>query len=115
MVALSWKWFLRLAQRGKDPTQFPSAIASYAARAVRSGRGVCGQENGKDVLSPLAQRRHRFTVGKLPDHETLSDNPLCDALARQHPVAAARAPRFAAISRTGWACRRNATAGWRST
>ncbi len=32
-------------------------------------------------MSPLAQRRHRFTVGKLPDHETLSDNPLCYALA----------------------------------
>ncbi len=81
MVALSWKWFLRLAERGKDPSLFPSAIASYAARAVRSGRGICGQENGKDVLSPLAQRRHRFTVGKLPDHETLSASPLHDALA----------------------------------
>ncbi len=81
MVALSWKWFLRLAERGKDPAQFPSAIASYAARAVQSGRGICGQKKGKDVLSPLAQRRHHFTVGKLPDHETLSANLLCDALA----------------------------------
>ena len=33
------------------------------------------------MLSPLAQRRHRFTVGKLPDQETLSANPLRDALA----------------------------------
>ena len=38
-------------------------------------------EGRRTCLSPLAQRRHRFTVGKLPDQETLSANPLCDALA----------------------------------
>ncbi len=54
MVALSWKWFVRLADRGKDPTQFPSSVATYAARAVRSGRRLCGQEKANDVLSPLA-------------------------------------------------------------
>jgi hypothetical protein len=32
------------------------------------------------VLSPLAQTRHGFVVGKLPDFETLSDNPLMTAL-----------------------------------
>ena len=57
MVALAWKWHLRLAQRGKDATQFPTAIASFAARAVRSGRRLAGMERTKDVLSPLAQQR----------------------------------------------------------
>ncbi len=80
MVALSWKWCLRLAQRGKDILQFPSAIASYAARAVRSGRRMCGQEKAKDVLSPLAQRRRGFAVQSLPDFSTLSGNPLEEAL-----------------------------------
>ena len=75
-VALSWKWFVRLAGRGKDPSRFPCAIASFAARAVRSGRRVCGREKGKDVLSPPAQRRHGFSVGGLPERETLSANPL---------------------------------------
>ena len=37
-MALAWKWFVRLAEKGKDATQFPSTLASYAARAVRSGR-----------------------------------------------------------------------------
>jgi hypothetical protein len=60
MVALLWHWHLRLAQRGKDVTRFPSALASFAARAVRSGRRVYGQEKDKDVLSPLAQTRHRM-------------------------------------------------------
>ena len=38
MVALCWKWFVRLAERGRDATRFPSALATYAAKAVRSGR-----------------------------------------------------------------------------
>ena len=50
-VALAWKWFRRLAARGKDATQFASTLASYAARAVRSGRRVTQQLKAKDVLS----------------------------------------------------------------
>jgi hypothetical protein len=35
-------------------------------RHVRSGRRLCGQEKGKDVLSGLARRRHGFHVEALP-------------------------------------------------
>jgi hypothetical protein len=80
MVALAWRWHVRLAERGRDASRFPTALATYAARAVRSGRRVCGQERAKDVLSPQAQKRRGFYVGKLPDCETLSDNPLAEAL-----------------------------------
>jgi hypothetical protein len=80
MVALSWRWFVRLAQRGKDATQFPSVLATFAARAVRSGRRLCGKEKAKDVLSPEAQRRHGFVVTKLPDVSTLHGSPLDEAL-----------------------------------
>jgi hypothetical protein len=80
MIALAWKWFQRLAQKGEDGTCFPSALASFAARAVRCGRRLVGQENSKDVLSPLAQQRHHFAVGKLPDFSTRSDNPIAEAL-----------------------------------
>jgi hypothetical protein len=79
-VGLSWRWFVRLSERGKDGTQFPTAIATFAARAVNSGRRVCGQEKAKDVLSPRAQQRHGFAVEKLPDYSTLSNNPLQEAL-----------------------------------
>lgn len=79
-IALSWRWFVRLAERGKDASTFPSTLAGFACRASRSGRRLCGQEKSKDVLSPLAQRRRHFYVGKLPDCSTLSDNPLADAL-----------------------------------
>jgi hypothetical protein len=65
-VALAWRWFLRLVERGKDATQFVSALASFAARAVLSGRRLCGQLPARDVLSEVAQRRHGFTVQALP-------------------------------------------------
>jgi hypothetical protein len=80
-VGLSFRWWLRLKQRGKRPEEFVSAIAAFAARAARSGRRVCGHEKAKDILSPVAQRTKGFSVGRLPDFSTLSDNPLAEALA----------------------------------
>src|SRR5215471_13358720 len=53
MIGLTWRWHLRLAEKGRDATCFPTALASYAARAVRSGRRLCGQEKANEVLSPL--------------------------------------------------------------
>jgi hypothetical protein len=32
MIGLSWQWHLRLAEKGRDATLFPTALASYAAR-----------------------------------------------------------------------------------
>jgi hypothetical protein len=65
-LALSWAWYGRLVRRGKDVTKFVGALARYAARAVRSGRRLTGQEKANDVLSSLAQKRHGFTVASLP-------------------------------------------------
>jgi hypothetical protein len=80
MIALAWKWFVTLAERGKDATQFASALASFAARAVNSGRRLCGQERAADVLSPLAQQQIGFTVTSFPDGSSLSDNVFSEAL-----------------------------------
>jgi hypothetical protein len=80
MVALTWKWHLRLAERGKDSTRFPTALATFAARAVRSGRRLAGMERTKDVLSPLTQQRQGFAVGKLPDFSGLNGSALEEAL-----------------------------------
>jgi hypothetical protein len=64
-VALAWWWFVRLVRRGKNPEDFISILADFAARAVSSGRCLCGQEKVNEVLSPVAQRRHGFTVQRL--------------------------------------------------
>ena len=65
-VALAWDWFLRLAKRGKDPRGYPSVLATYAARSVKSGRRLCGQLKAKDVLSERAQQKHGFRVESMP-------------------------------------------------
>jgi hypothetical protein len=80
MVALAWKWHRRLAERGKDASRFPSTLAGYAARAVRSGRRLAGMDRARDALSPLAQQRQGFAVSKLPDRSTLDGSQLDEAL-----------------------------------
>jgi hypothetical protein len=80
MVCLAWKWHVRLAEKGKDATRFPTALATYAARAVRSGRRLAGHERSKDVLSPVAKRKHGFALERLPDFSTLGGNPIEEAL-----------------------------------
>jgi len=79
-VALSWSWFVRLHQRGKDPSGFISILATHAARHIRLGRRLCGQEKTKDVLSPLAQTRFNFTTCPLPDGSSLNGNVFDEAL-----------------------------------
>src|SRR5262249_3195222 len=79
-VALAWRSFVRLAERGKDATQFPSALATGVVRAVRSGRRLCGQERSRDAMSAAAQRRHGFRVEELLPpwvaYERLKSEPL---------------------------------------
>ncbi len=65
-VAVAWAWFIRLARRGKDAATFPSALASYASRHVKSGRRLCGTGQARDVMSPTARRRRGFSVERLP-------------------------------------------------
>jgi hypothetical protein len=78
-IALSWKWFVRAVEAGKDPTQFVSVLATLVVKAVRSGRRLCGQRT-KDVMSPLAQRKRGFTIECLSallgkDHQDLYGDP----------------------------------------
>jgi hypothetical protein len=79
-MALAWKWYRLLAHKGKDARRFPSTLAAFAARAVKSGRRLCGQERAADALSPLAQARHGFVVRTLPAPSTLSATPFSEAL-----------------------------------
>ena len=79
-VALAWKWFVRLDERGKDAAQFVTTFATLAARAVQCGRKVAGMEKAKDVMNRHAQARHHFVVEKLPDAGTLCRSVLTEAL-----------------------------------
>ena len=76
MVALAWQWYLRLVSRGKDPSQFAAAIATFAARQVRCGRRLGGREKSNDVLSPVGaaaaglQGRVVVRAESAPGHHT---------------------------------------------
>jgi hypothetical protein len=80
VIAVAWKWFLRLNEQNKDVNEFVSTLADYAVRHVRSGRRLCRQKMSKDVLSPLAQQKHSFKVETLASstqcsHEVLYGDP----------------------------------------
>jgi hypothetical protein len=80
MVALAWKSFVNCVRNGKNPLEFPMALARYAAQGVHNGRRLCGQEKIKDVLSPRAQQQHNFTVVSLPEGSSLNGNVFDEAL-----------------------------------
>ena len=80
LLALGWSGFPQLKQLGKEPEHFPTVLARFAGRAVRSGRRLCGRLKAKDVLSPVAQRRHGFVVQPLPGGSSLAGNLFDEAL-----------------------------------
>jgi len=65
-IGVCWKWFVRLAERGRDAAEFVTTLVALAARAVKSGRRVGKQESAVDVMSHVAQHRHGFNVESLP-------------------------------------------------
>jgi hypothetical protein len=82
MVALGWKYFVRLVLRGKDPRQFLAMFNRRLAQHVKLGRRITGKEKPNDVLSPRAQVKHSFMVQTLPQYETdAGENEALDALA----------------------------------
>ena len=80
VIALAWKWFLRLEERGKDVTEFLTVFVNLAVRSVRSGRRLAGMLRVKDVLSSRAQYRQGFAVMSLPNYSTQQGNSFDDAL-----------------------------------
>ena len=83
MRALAWKWFVRLAQRGKDAAEFISTFNSYLARAIRNGRRIMGQEKAKDAMCEFAQQRHGFRVESLPSTHASRERVYSDVHGQQ--------------------------------
>jgi hypothetical protein len=57
--------YVRLVRRGREQRAFPSVLAKYAIRQFRDHRRVGVRLCIRDVLSPYAQQRKRFTVERL--------------------------------------------------
>ncbi len=81
-LAICWLWTCRLWAQGKDARAFPTALAGFATRHVRSGRTFVGKTCYRnDALSPLAQAIHGFLAQSLPAGETPPGSPWQVALA----------------------------------
>jgi hypothetical protein len=64
-IAHGFAAFVRLRQRGKEPTSFPGAFAKFIILDVSKGRAVGGRLNNRDVLAEPNRRRDQFTVFRL--------------------------------------------------
>jgi hypothetical protein len=59
--------YLRLAELNKLELAYPAVLARFGVARVKHGRQMATRLNTNDMLSPYAQRRKGFRVGRL-DH-----------------------------------------------
>src|SRR5438105_3369935 len=72
-IAAAYTVFARLVERGLEHLVYPSALARFGIRRVRSDRQVGCRQNAHDVLSPLAQRRKGFSVQPMYEADVHGD------------------------------------------
>ena len=72
-VAIAVILFVRLVERGKNPSAFAVRIAKIAVLRVKEGRVVGTGERSRDVMSRLARQRRGFHVASLDRDETQTE------------------------------------------
>jgi len=65
VIANSWTAFIRLVERGLDDVIYPTPLAQFAVKQVRSGRHVGTPLNIHDISSSYCQRSKRVTLERL--------------------------------------------------
>jgi hypothetical protein len=68
VLANCWVAFVRLMERGLDDAIYPTPLAQFAIRQVRSGRKVGGRLNANDVSSAYAQKSNGFALESLDQY-----------------------------------------------
>jgi hypothetical protein len=92
-VAKAYVAYVDLVARGRSSLAYPTVLAGYAIRQIRSGRQVGASQNVQDVLSPLAQRKKGFSIRPLIEDATggrWEDHLVEDRKANPADVAACR-------------------------
>ena len=69
VVANAYCAFARLVHRGKQGVAYPTPLAQFAIRQVRSGRRVGSQLNKHDLLSSCARRIQGLTIERIDQHD----------------------------------------------
>ena len=78
MVALAWKWCVRLVQHGKSPEHFISAIATFAGHANPATTLQYIHLSGCDLAAKLArgmEQIHGWRIRTLVDLADLGEPP----------------------------------------
>ncbi len=72
IVANTYCAFIGLVRRGKEACAYPTTLAEFALRQLRSGRRVGSRQNTNDVLSQRCRQVHRITIERLewPDEHS---------------------------------------------
>jgi hypothetical protein len=80
-LALTWKYYLRVVEQGRDPMPFIQKLAEYGARHVNRGGRLAGHQTTKDVMSRCAKHRTGHTVQSIVPNEDGDLSPrVVDAL-----------------------------------
>jgi hypothetical protein len=69
-LANAFRAYVRLLELNKQDLIYPTVLAKFAVKQVRSGRKVGGCLNCNDVLSGYAQLRRDITVERLDRYDT---------------------------------------------
>ena len=73
VTANAYRAWVRLMNNGRSEVVFPTPLAQFAIRQVRTGRRVGCRSNINDVLSLHACRIHRVKVSRLMQREAGTD------------------------------------------
>lgn len=65
-IAAAFEAHIHLKARDRNPSQFPTMLATFAVLHVKDDRHVGGRSSSRDALSRKAQQRRGFTVEYLP-------------------------------------------------
>jgi DNA-directed RNA polymerase specialized sigma24 family protein len=79
-VALAWRDFVRLTERGKNPDQFITTLATRCSQAARSGRRVAGGFRKREAMPQRGTSRRALVRIPFADAEYKELGWLSDAL-----------------------------------
>lgn len=72
-VANAYCAFVRLVRRGYESIVYPTPLATFAIKQVRSGRRVGGKPRPRDVMSQLTRKEDAPALGRLNRHSAGDD------------------------------------------
>jgi hypothetical protein len=79
-LAQAFVLFAHLAQRKLVHLAYPTALARYAARRVRSGRTIGSGQHGNEIFCRVARRRFGFRVVSIEERATDGHSKWIDLL-----------------------------------